>query len=179
MMSGSTGTKRRTLLQRGIALLAGGAAIAGGTRWAVAAAPPAPPPKTLTLFARRRPVVGMPGTFGPAQAADGRTVASGDLLDAPDGRIIGTFSTNSFGVQSPFGGQTAAASGLEFHVLQLKDGTLFSIGSGNDTASGVRPLAVVGGTERYAGKSGSCLARAVAGASHADDVRELTVTFAG
>jgi hypothetical protein len=176
MTTGSTSTKRRTLLQRGIALLAGGAAIAGGSRLAVAASPPA---KTLTLFARKRPVVGMPGTFGPAQAADGRMVASGDLLDAPDGQAIGTFYTNSFCVQSPFGGQTVAASGLEFHVLQLKEGTLFSIGSGTDDASGVRPLAVVGGTDRFAGKSGSCLTRGVAGASHADDVRELIVTFAG
>jgi hypothetical protein len=167
------------LLQRGIALLAGGAAIAGGTRWAAAASPPATPPNTLTLFARKRPVAGIPGAFGPAQAADGRIVASGDLLDAPDGEAIGTFYTNSFCVQSPFGGQAAAASGLEFHVLQLKDGTLFSIGSGADDGSGARPLAVVGGTGRFAGKSGSCITRAVAGASHADDVREFTVTFAG
>src|SRR5690348_1152194 len=173
MTTGSTGTKRRTLLQRGMALLAGGAAIAGGARWAMAASPPASPPNSLTLFARKRPVVGMPSMFGPVPAADGRMVASGELLDAPDGNAIGTFYTNSFGVQSPFGGQTVAASGLEFHVLQLKDGTLFSIGSGTDDAGGVRPLAVVGGTDRFAGKSGSCLTRAVAGASHADDVREF------
>jgi hypothetical protein len=178
MTTGSTGT-RRTLLQRGIALLAGGAAIAGGTRWAAAASPPSNvAPATITVYARRRPVIGAPGTLAPSHAADGRMVAAGDLLDAPDGNTIGTFYTNSFCVQSPFGGQTASASGLEFQVLQLKDGTLFSMGGGNDDASGVRPLAIVGGTDRYAGRSGSCLARAVAGASHADDVRELIVTFA-
>lgn len=180
MTTGSTGTKRRTLLQRGIALLAGGAAIAGGTRWAVAASPP---PRVegadLKFYARKFPVVGAPGTFGPTHAADGRMIAAGDLLDAADGQAIGSFSTNSFCVQSPFGGQTASASGIEFHVLQLKDGTLFSIGSGIDDASGARPLAIVGGTGRFAGRSGSCVMRAVAGASHADDVRELTVTFAG
>jgi hypothetical protein len=177
-MTSSTGTKRRTLLQRGIALLAGGAAIAGGTRWAAASSPPAPG-KTLTLHARQRPVIGTPGTFGPVQAADGRIVASGDLLDAPDGNPIGTFYTNSFCVQSPFGGPSASAAGLEFHVLQTKDGTLFSMGAGVDDASGLRPLAIVGGTERFAGKSGGCLTRPVAGATHADDIREITITFAG
>ena len=166
MTTGSTGTKRRTLLQRGIALLAGGAAIAGGTRWAAAASPPAA--GTFTLYARRRP----------ALVADGRTVASGDLLDAPGGKVIGTFSTNRFCVQSPFGGNADSASGLEFHVLQLKDGSLFSMGGGTGDASSAKPLAIIGGTEKFAGKSGSCLARAVAGADHADDVQELTVTFA-
>jgi hypothetical protein len=34
MTTGSTGTRRRTLLQRGFALLAGGSAIAGGSRCA-------------------------------------------------------------------------------------------------------------------------------------------------
>lgn len=168
MTTGTTGTKRRTLLQRGVALLAGGAALAGTTRWAGAASPPtAAPPKTLTLYARVRPAA------GPPHGGDSRVVASGDLLDAPDGERIGTFYSNCFCQAAPFAPQ---ASNLEVHVLQLKDGTLFSIGSGVAAGSG-QVLAIVGGTASYAGRSGSYVQRPYGGAL--DDVRQLTVTFAG
>jgi hypothetical protein len=173
MTTGSTGS-RRTLLQRGIALLAGGAALAGGTRWAAAASPsPLAPVKvegaTLTLYARRRPA---------ASAADGRMVTSGDVFDRPGGERIGSFHTTSFHAHSPFGGPSATASSLEFHVLQLKDGTLFSVSSGA-AGDGARALAIIGGTDRFAGKSGNYLERAIAGDYPGDDLRELTITFAG
>ena len=169
MTIGSTGTKRRTLLQRGIALLAGGAAIAGTTRWASAASPPSRP-STLTLYARPRPIAGH-------QHGGDRIVASGDVFDGPNGAQIGTFYTNCFCQPSPFGPQLSTASNLEFHVLQLNDGTLFGIGSGSETDGG-RRLAIVGGTDRYAGRSGSYVQRSIAGQA-GDDVRELVVTFAG
>ena len=147
MTTGSTGTRRRTLLQRGFALLAGGAAVAGGSRWA-AASPPAAAPATIKLYARK-----------------------GDVFDRPDGERIGSLHTNSLGAPSTFGVQ---ASSLAFHVLQLKDGTLFSVSGSAD--AGAR--AIIGGTDRYAGKSGSCVERALP--EHArDDMRELTITFAG
>jgi len=171
MTTGSRGTKRRTLLQRGIALLAGGAAIAGTTRWAGAASPPsaAAPSTTLTLYARLRPAAHQHG-------GDGRLVASGDLLDRPDGDAIGTFHTNCFCLTSPFGVQASAAN-LEFHVLQLKDGTLFGMGSGLE-ASGGRLAAIVGGTDQFAGRSGTYVQRSIAG-EIGNDIRQLTITFAG
>jgi hypothetical protein len=170
MTTGSTGTKRRTLLQRGLALLAGGAAIAGSTRWAGAASPPAAAPSsTLTLYARSRPAAHQHGV-------DGRLMASGDLLDRPDGDAIGTFHTNCFCVSTPFGVQASAAN-LEFHVLQLQDGTLFSMGSGLETSGG-RLAAIVGGTDRFAGRSGTYVQRSIAG-EIGDDLRQLTITFAG
>ena len=179
MTTGSTGTKRRTILQRGLALLAGGAAVAGGTRWVAAASPPTASASSLTLYARHRPVVGSQfGVGGHAHGADGRLVASGDLLDAPNGKAIGTFYTNCFCLSSPFGLQANAGANLEFHVLQLKDGTLFSMGAGSADAGGDRPYALVGGTDRYAGRTGSCIQRSVAGDAIGDDVRQLIVTFA-
>lgn len=180
MTTGSTGTKRRTLLQRGLALLAGGAAVAGGTRWATTASPPVSRPSALTLYTRTRPIVGPPGGGGdPHHAAGGRMVASGDLLDGPDGQRVGTFYTNCFCLQSPFGPQAASAADLEFHVLQLPEGTLFGIGSGGSNGRADQPLAIVGGTNRYAGRSGSYVQRAIAGSAPGDDVRQLVVTFAG
>lgn len=168
MTTGSTGTKRRTFFQRGLALLAGGAALTGTSRWATAASPP--PDNTLTLYARLRPVAGH------QHGADGRILATGDLLDGPEGERIGSFYTNCFCVPTPFGVQAPADSTLEFHVLQLKDGTLFSMGGGRD-ASGEQRLAIIGGTNRYAGRSGAYLQRPVGAVSR--DVRELTITFAG
>lgn len=171
MTTGSTGTKRRTFFQRGIALLAGGATLAGTSRFAGAASPPGTAGNTLTLFARLRP------NANHQHGAGGRVIASGELLDGPDGEPIGTFYTNCFCVPAPFGVQAPAASSLEFHVLQLQDGTLFSIGSGPD-ASGEQRLAVVGGTDRFAGRSGAYVQRPVE-AKDRRDVRQLTITFAG
>ena len=151
MTTGSTGTKRRTLLQRGFALLAGGAAIAGGSRWAAAASPPAMG-STMTLYARKS-----------------------DVFDRPGGARIGSLYANVIGEQSPFG--VPAASSVEMHTLQLADGALFALGA--TVASGERSLAIVGGTGRFAGKIGSCLSRAIPGDHAADDWRELSITFAG
>src|SRR6266511_1758627 len=120
------GTGRRTLLQQGLALLGGGVAVAAGARWSrgapAAAAPAGPAP--LTFYARIRPV---PGAAHGSGQADSRLVASADLLDAPDGRRIGQFSTNCFCLGTPFGPHATAGSNLEMQVLQLHDGTLFGM----------------------------------------------------
>lgn len=167
MTTGSTGTKRRTFFQRGLALLAGGTALAGTSRWAAAASPPAPPGKTLTLYARARPAAGH-------DHGAGRIIAMGDLLDGPAGARIGAFFTNCFCVPTPFGGvQRSAESTLEFHVLQLEDGTLFSMGAGGTAAD--QGFAIIGGTDRFAGRSGACVLRVVEARA---DVRQLTITFA-
>ena len=171
MTTGSTATKRRTFFQRGLALLAGGAALGGTARWAGAASPPKAADNTLTLYARLRPVAGH------QHSSDGRILATGDLLDGVDGERIGTFYTNCFCVPTPFGvQQVSAPSTLEFHVLQLKDGTLFGMGSGRGP-SGEQRVAIVGGTDRFAGRSGAYLQHPIAAGSR--DVRELTISFAG
>lgn len=165
-MTTAKGTQRRTLLQRGAALLAGGVALAGTSRFAGAASPPsAAAARTLTLYARLRPA---------APDAHGRLVASGDLFDRPGGERIGTFYSNAFCAASPFGPQ-AAASNLAFQVLELRDGTLFGIGAGDQP--GASASAIIGGTNGFAGRSGSCVQRSLA-ATIGDDVRELTITFA-
>ena len=170
MTTGSTGTMRRTFFQRGLALLAGGAALGGTARWAGAASPPTAANNTLTLYARLRPVAGH------QHSSDGRILATGELLDGLDGERIGTFYANCFGAPTPFGVHAAAPSTMELHVLQLNDGTLFGMGSGRD-ASGEQPVAIIGGTGRFAGRAGAYLLHPIAAGSR--DVRELTITFAG
>jgi hypothetical protein len=98
------------------------------------------------------------------------------LFDRPDGEAIGALYANAFCAASPFGGTHAAASNLAFNVLELPEGTLFSIGSGHDTGA-AQALAIVGGTHQFAGRSGSYVQRSIASAN-GDELRELTITFA-
>lgn len=181
------GTPRRTLLQRGLALLAGGVAVVGGQRLiraerAVdpkAAADPTPAGTTLTVYARRRPLVAPPDAVRGARSGASRQLASGELLDAPDGQRVGTFYTSCFCLDTAFGPHTDTASNLEFQVLQLKDGTLFGICGGATEPGGARTHAVVGGTNRYAAARGAYVERPATGHGAAHDVVEFIVTLAG
>ena len=169
MQSDGTSLKRRTLLQRCLAVLAGGGAVAGVAEWKGGRALARSPEKTaatLTLYARRRPIV--------SPHAD-RMTAFGELMDQPDGKVVGSFYTNSLGVNAPFGGQAADAPSLELQVLQLADGTLFGLGGGR--ADGVTARALVGGTAKYAGASGSYIER-LASTPDSHDVVEFVITFA-
>jgi hypothetical protein len=180
------GTGRRTLLQRGLALLAGGVAVAAGARTVQAEQPaalkldPIPRPQTLalTLYARKRPIARLPGAARGGHAAEARTQASGELLASPEGSSIGSFYTNCFCMGTPLGAHTREASNLEFQVLELKDGTLFGL-CGGAAISGVKAHAIVGGTGAYAGARGSYVERAVAETAAVRDVIELVVTLAG
>ena len=160
---------RRSLLQRGLALLGGATAIATGA-WAardVGAAPERRGPM-LKVYGRKRPVAG---------ATDTQVRSFGELLDAPDGRPIGEFHSTCFCFATREGVQPAAGSNLEFHVLQLKDGTVFGLRGGSTTESPMAS-AVIGGTARYAGASGSLVERSVEGGTRGHDLVEFVVTFA-
>lgn len=169
------GTGRRTLLQHGLALLSGGVAVAAGARWSRGTPAQAAPGRApLTFYARVRPVPGAPHAAG---QADTRIVSSGDLLDAPDGKRVGHFSTNCFCLGTPFGPQATAASNFEMQVLQLHDGTLFGMSApGPEGAPKIH--AIVGGTARYAGVRGTYVQRAAAGPKAGRDLVEFVVTMA-
>jgi len=169
-------TGRRTLLQRGLALLGGGVAIAAGARWspgtrAEAAAIDGKGP--LKLYARIRPISGT----SPAQGqSDARTVATGELLDAPHGKRVGEFSANCFCMGTPFGTHVNSAATIEMQVLQLHDGTIF--GMSTPSAPGAPKVhAVIGGTERFAAARGSYVQRPVT-APGAHDLVEFIVSIA-
>jgi len=170
MQTDGTSLKRRTLLQRCLAVLVGGGAVAGIAEWEGGKRPPSPEKRaaTLTLYGRQRPSV--------SSHAD-RTTAFGELMDQPDGKVVGSFYTNSFGMNAPFGAQTADAPSLELQVLQLADGTLFGLGGGR-AGEGVTARALVGGTAKYAGANGSYIERVASGTPHSHDVVEFVVTFA-
>jgi hypothetical protein len=176
------GTPRRTLLQRGLALLAGGVALATGSRviranGRVAPGPeggpdPQPPGKTLTFYVRQRPLAPPPGNARPARVDHQRQLAAGVLLDAPDGRRVGSIHTNCFCPGAPFDAQKSA-SDLEFQVMQFEDGTLFGMCGGTVTR-GAKVRAIVGGTGRFAGARGAYVERPTA-----RDFVQFVVTLAG
>ena len=179
------GTPRRTLLRRGLALLAGGVAVATGSRLTRAAgatpkpeipADPKPPGTTFRLYTRQRPLAPPPDARHAGHAADARQLASGALFDAPDGRRIGTVYTNSFNAGGSLAMQRSG-SNLEFQVMQLEDGVLFGM-RGGTMDGGASAHAVIGGTGRYAGAHGVYIERLATGASDRDVV-ELVVTLAG
>lgn len=69
------------------------------------------------------------------------------------GDSTGHFYATSIFVGAPLGGGPQAASYVETHHFNLDDGTL--VGTGTWHVDGVSRFAVVGGTGRYAGASGS------------------------
>lgn len=147
---------RRTLLQRGAALLAG-AFGAGATVGTVhgGSSPDSGTPRQMTLRARRRPL-SLPG----GTEASGRLLSHGDILDQA-GELEGAFYTNGFCMQTPFGSNLQTAANLEFQALNVKDGVLFGIGAPGASAGDERHRAILGGTGRFAGVRGSYVEREV------------------
>ena len=173
MNSDAKDAGRRTLLQRGMALLGGGAAIIAGARWTRVEAAPrdTPTPRTLTLYARKRPVAVLP--------ADSRLLATGDLFDAPDGgAAVGAFYTNCFCLGTAFGPHTDSEANLQFQVLHLKEGTLFGMSGGGNAHGDVTMHAIVGGTSRYSGARGSYVERLATTGEPEPGLVEFIITLA-
>jgi hypothetical protein len=152
---------RRTLLQRGLALLGAGVGLSGLPRAARAEAPEAVPGSTtLTLLGWRRPE---------ARVKRGSTVSgphavcSGVLRKEADGDAVGSFYTNRFSRETPLGAPLPAGSNIEFQTFTLEEGMLFGLGAG--PAGGERVCAILGGTGRFCGARGSYLERPASPAS--------------
>jgi len=157
-MGDAVKTSRRKLLNRGALLLGsavgvgllskgpidvvpGGGALSmslQGTDW------------RLTYPDRRRGVLPQPGE---------RSSSYGQLIAPSDGHKAGEFYASSFSFGSPFGPSEMAASAMEMHHFNLTDGTIVGMGTvgGFHEASSVH--AIIGGTGRYDGASGSYTAR--------------------
>ena len=166
------GTGRRTLLQRALAVVAGGVALGSGmrlTRGSPVSAAEAE--ASFTVFAQKRPFAAPPNGRSTAPAA---LTASGELFDRPDGKAIGSFVTNCFCENT--GGHNVVHAGLEFQALQLAEGTIYGMGAAT-TADGTRSHAVVGGTGRFAGARGVYIEQAATTQS-GRDVIKFVVTLA-
>jgi hypothetical protein len=142
---------RRMLLKRGLLAAAGAVGLGAATRDAKATlAMPATGTRELRLYGRawrletpgRRPGDAIqPGDHG---------AVSGELLDRPNGRVIGRFH----GSRLATGPRAHAA--MEVHTLVLPKGTIVGMGT---SLLGEAVFAVVGGTGAYATARGSYVAR--------------------
>jgi hypothetical protein len=164
----STGTGRRTWLRRGLAFF-GGLAAAGTTGALAKRAVAEPAPNaTSTIYGRKRPFAGDTGA---------RVVGFAELYDTPGGRKIGEIHTNSFCLSTPHGLDARADSNIEFQVVQLEDGSLFGMRGGSHTDVDAIPTAIVGGTARYAGASGTLVERPMGGGTPGHDHVEFVLTL--
>lgn len=145
------GPDRRSVLKwaaLGATALAGGVA-AGGVLESSGVVPLAGAQR-LKLSGRSWRVLGVQRGQLPVPGAQLAVV--GELLGSR-GRKLGEFYASSIYVGAPHGASEAAASYIETHHFNLPGGTL--IGSGTWHVNGTSRFAIVGGTGRYAGASGT------------------------
>ena len=154
---------RRGALQSGIALLAGAVGLEVVTRAAGAAAAPvlpAPgstPVTTLVLQARGLRALGVGGLPGGPVERGERLTLHADLIDV-SGAPAGTLTGVSHCTTAPLSSHDSPVGAVEMHTLSLRDGTIVMMGTAPAVAWGKGAFAVIGGTGRYAGATGSCVA---------------------
>ncbi|MDP9491673.1 MAG: dirigent protein [Actinomycetota bacterium] len=168
-MTESNGTTRRSVLAK-LLLLGGGAAGVGILArdqlgdGGPAPAAPLPVGEKLTLRGRdwrlHSPNL-VPGERAPA---GDRSTPQGRFVDEQE-RTIGSFSSAAL---------PSVGSALELHTLELADGSLFGVGAGR---LGAATFAVIGGTGRFTGATGSYMARQSLRETGGDGTAEFTVTL--
>ena len=150
-----TPTPRRTLLQRGLALIGGALGVGAVGGEVHARAESGARAQTLHLLGRRRTPARLAGAM---PGAHQHAVSSGDLLDAKGDETIGSFHTNGFCHETRLGTPMPSDSNIAFQTFVLAEGSLFGLGGG-PSPGGDRTCAVLGGTGRYAGAQGTYVER--------------------
>ena len=106
-----------------------------------------------------------------------RQLVFGELLDRPSADAdakVGEFYATCTCVNAPFGAGPLAATFLEHHTLNLRDGSLTGMGTSQSEESF---FAIVGGTGRYAGARGSYVARQTPLERGGDGTAELVLAI--
>ena len=152
-MEGIPSASRRSLLKRGLLLLAGGLGLGvAGSR-------------TAAKVSRGFTALKLQGQQWHAFAQDrqrgelpvrGDRISTFGVLSAMDGSKLGEFYATGFTLHRPLGPGPFAAASLELHTFNLADGTIAGMGS---SGSNEGVFAIVGGTGRYSGATGSYVAR--------------------
>ena len=88
------------------------------------------------------------------RSQDGNAKCFGELVGR-NGHKIGNFYSTNMGTNAPF--EDNDSSGMEFHIFNLVNGSLFGMGSGSHLDTQEASFSVIGGTGSYAGQTGSYL----------------------
>jgi hypothetical protein len=155
-----------------IALVAGGAVglayagreTLGSETHAAATAPTNGKTATLVLQARDYHLAvpgSVPGELPPAGV---EPVPSGRIVDGK-GKTLGSFSAANL---------AGVGSAMQLHTFHLGDGTILGIGAAGQHDS---PFAIVGGTGRFAGASGTYVAKQSPREHGGDGTAEFTLTL--
>jgi hypothetical protein len=175
-------TSRRTLLQRGLVVLAGALGMRvteGDARGEPAPLAPTVRPgggRTLRLYGRQLRVQSHGQRPGQLPLWSGQCHGRCELLDQPGGRRIGEFSATGFCPDSAAFSRGQAAGQVELQTLQVEGDHLFGIGPGGIGAAGETAHAVLGGTGRFAGARGTYTIRG-RGRSKAESQIEFVINL--
>ena len=143
-MSEANGTTRKGALGR-IALLAAGALGVGYAAREATDKGTSSATKSRTIYGRDWRLHSPSRVPGERPAAGDRATPQGRLVDGNE-RSLGSFSSAAF----------ASGGAIELHTFDLEHGQIFGVGAAAQTEG---TFAVIGGTGRYAGATGSYVAR--------------------
>lgn len=173
---------RRTVLRRGL-LLMGGAAGAGIAGRKVLSKPEdaagAKPAETLQLWGRHWSVTSTRLLPGELPGQGDRMLTQGVLLDGPDGEEVGEFYGTLFGLSAPGHDGPKGVASLEQHTFNLADGSIMGTGTATRDLANPDEFAIVGGLGRFAGASGTYIARQSHWEFGGNGTAQFTLTILG
>lgn len=170
-VSGRRSSSRRSILKGGMFGLAG---IVG---WGAAAATSQDPATDASAVGAAGAAAA--GTLGAMKlggsgftfGGDGALSTHGELLGAR-GASLGNFNS------APLGGTAGGSdTGAQFQTFNLRDGSIFGIGAASPGDGAATTFAIVGGTGKYAGATGSYLADVRPADAGGDGSAQFDFTF--
>jgi hypothetical protein len=147
------GHNRRRFLRRGFVLAAGAFGVTAAGEQASAATRAVP--NELRLYGRNWRLATPGRKAGVVPQAGDYGAVYGELLDGPNGKALGEFFGSRLAVQSAPGGFKRGDASVEVHTFVLQLGTIVGMGT---AVLGDAVFAIVGGTGKYAGVTGSYVA---------------------
>jgi hypothetical protein len=149
----TNGHSRRSILKRGLVLVAGAVGLSAASGNSASAA------TRLDTGRGRFRLYGSNWRLATPNRQPGEAIQLGDhgavygqLLDRPKGKLLGRFYGSRLAIQSALGGYERADAGVEVHTFVFPGGTIVGMGT---SLPGRSVFAIVGGTGAYAGATGS------------------------
>jgi hypothetical protein len=173
-MEGVPKASRRNLLRNGLLLLGGALGLGiAGARGAAVSGVDLSRVTTFRLTGKQWHLFATDRRRGEIPVR-GDSISTHGTLHGPDGSHVGEFYSAGLVLNHPLGAMGLSAGNLEMHTFLLKEGTIAGMGA---AGPGESVFAVVGGTGRYAGASGSYVARQRPLELGGDGTAEFTVTL--